>query len=66
MSYKKLNLIIVLPNILGDYVDANMNLFIHYYFLYCMESNKKLYYNNPIQQPLFEEDDDGKLIFYEN
>jgi hypothetical protein len=29
-----------------------------------MGSNNKLYYNNPIQKPLFEEDDDGKLIVF--
>jgi hypothetical protein len=31
-----------------------------------MGSNNKIYYNNPIQQPLFEEDDDGKLVFYKD
>jgi hypothetical protein len=29
-----------------------------------MGTDNKLFYSNPIQQPLFEEDDDGKLIEY--
>ena len=41
-----------------------MHLFTCYHFFNCMESNNKLYYTNPIQQPLFEEDDDGKLIVF--
>jgi hypothetical protein len=31
-----------------------------------MGSNNKLIYNNPIQRPLFEENDDGELIFFKN
>ena len=34
----------------------------NFIILYNMGSNNKLYYLNPIQQPLFEEDDDGNLI----
>jgi hypothetical protein len=29
-----------------------------------MGSNNKLYYTNPIQQPLFVENDEGKLIVF--
>ena len=41
-----------------------MHLFTCYHFFNCMGSNNKLYYTNPIQQLLFEEDDDGKLIVF--